>query len=1244
MTFRRIFTVFLVTLIALTSCLPVTAYAEGSFFCQNIITEETPLLNEKVEFAEDDASCAVMQEEYYDEYGALHTRYINENGTEVTPQEHHALLQKGFILSQALPSYYDSRELNRVTSVKNQGSTSTCWAHSFCAAAESSLISQGYETDSIDLSEAHLAWFSFNTYDSSSGNPADLDSINVSNPFSSWGSAFLSAGTVARGSGLTTEARFPFSTSTSKMEFDSKYKYESEYQIESVEQYSSSDRDAIKNAIMRSGAITVSYYNNSSYYKSSSDGYCYYQNVNSGTNHLVAIVGWNDSFPASSFKVKPNGNGAWLCKNSWGTNWGDNGYFWISYYDISLIGFDEVIVKPSENYERIYQYDGIVTTGYRYYSNRDTAYMANIFTAKSSEIVSKAYFKSEGDNVCEVSLYKNLTDLNNPCSGTLIETKNVDCPVSGYYSAEFDNFNQINANEVFSVVIKITGNNTSEAHIPCEYSTNSSYVYRASTGQSFISNTGNSWYDLSAGNEENVPIKVYTKPSDYMFVTSFDIVSYPDKRTYIIGEQFDPTGMVVRQTIPHDGVHNITSGLRFLHFYSAAEGKFPVTVYYKGKTEKFDINFIKAEPESIRILSLPDKLVYIKGEKFDPAGMVVRVSFADSTFTDLTAPFDISGFDSSVFGKQTVTVNVCGKTTSFDTEIVCPEHSYTQTGSTPASWTHSGMKEYTCVNCGKTYQEVTHKSGQCGENTFWSFDEETATLYFSGTGIVNEYDAGENPFVWNPYIKSIYIDEEISDIPDGLFASCVSLQDIKVNSNNRFYCDIEGVLYNKDVTEIVKYPAGKPWKSFSIPSSVRIIGAGTFAFSSLEYVKIPSNVMLIEYGAFMYCSELQSISLPENLTEIGEGAFSLCTGLTEINIPENVNKIGEAAFTYCNNLERINVDENNGNFVTDSNGILYSKDMSELIYCPIANGITAFTVPDSVKTVNEYAFEENKTLQSVTLNSEMKKIPRRAFIDCENLNTVIMGRNITEIDEEAFQGCSGISTLYYIGTEAEWNRTDIDFDNDGIVKAPNKVFMPGGFSTELKVDGGLISGFDLTTLPSDISELIEVSDGKVTFKTAEDYCFCTGDKIKITYDIGFTEQYTVVIFGDVNNDGIYDGTDAIIVNCLANGLLSREQVGEAVFMAADCNHDGVIDRFDVDILNQAGVLLADVDQSKTQEELLETSSAYVEYLNLIDQTVETEVVEEEPVDPGYTFNFFDMILNFIKEIITEIKQVTAFFK
>lgn len=150
------------------------------------------------------------------------------------------------------------------------------------------------------------------------------------------------------------------------------------------------------------------------------------------------------------------------------------------------------------------------------------------------------------------------------------------------------------------------------------------------------------------------------------------------------------------------------------------------------------------------------------------------------------------------------------------------------------------------------------------------------------------------------------------------------------------------------------------------------------------------------------------------------------------------------------------------------------------------------------------------------------------------------------------------------------------------------------------------------------------------------------------------EEIEIVIFGDTNGDSWYDGQDAVLVSCLANGMLTKEDVGEAVYMAADCNHDGVIDEADVALLNQAGTLLANVDQTKSSEELLETSSEYVEYISLIDQSPEIEAEGETEIDTEVDVeteetpeadiettpeqdeikeaSIFEMIFNFIKSI------------
>ena len=111
---------------------------------------------------------------------------------------------------------------------------------------------------------------------------------------------------------------------------------------------------------------------------------------------------------------------------------------------------------------------------------------------------------------------------------------------------------------------------------------------------------------------------------------------------------------------------------------------------------------------------------------------------------------------------------------------------------------------------------------------------------------------------------------------------------------------------------------------------------------------------------------------------------------------------------------------------------------------------------------------------------------------------------------------------------------------------------------------------------------------------------------------------------------------------IANGMLTREQVGEAVWMAADCNHDGKIDQSDVDLINQAGLLLSSVDQTKPTEELLKTSSEYNEYLNLIDQSVEVKSDEPEQESPetqkpSLLEFLLTTIWNYIKLILSLIK-------
>ena len=130
-------------------------------------------------------------------------------------------------------------------------------------------------------------------------------------------------------------------------------------------------------------------------------------------------------------------------------------------------------------------------------------------------------------------------------------------------------------------------------------------------------------------------------------------------------------------------------------------------------------------------------------------------------------------------------------------------------------------------------------------------------------------------------------------------------------------------------------------------------------------------------------------------------------------------------------------------------------------------------------------------------------------------------------------------------------------------------------------ENSVIYGFAVR--PDSIEQYIETVDDSMAVQ-CDSAVLGTGSAVNVTKNGETVDSFKIVIFGDVDGDGIYDGQDAITVNLIAYGMLTREQVGEAVWMAADCNHDGVIDNLDVDLLNRAGLLLSKVDQSKTDEE------------------------------------------------------------
>lgn len=285
----------------------------------------------------------------------------------------------------------------------------------------------------------------------------------------------------------------------------------------------------------------------------------------------------------------------------------------------------------------------------------------------------------------------------------------------------------------------------------------------------------------------------------------------------------------------------------------------------------------------------------------------------------------------------------------------------------------------------------------------------------------------------------------------------------------------------------------------------------------------------------------------------------------------------------------------------------------------------SYTTSDSPKKAHDYTSE---IVTSATCTRDGKKV-----FTCKNCNYSY--EQIIRARGHSWDGW-GYTVYPTAISEGEMARTC------QTCNVTEKRVAPRVVNDACIIDGNTLTGLKTGMTVTSFKDEMLSGSGHVTI-TAENIgsdTIGTGSKIKMSYPDDTSDEFEVIIFGDVNGDGWYDGQDATTVNMLANGMLSREQVGDAAYRAADCNHDGVINQLDVDILNRAGVLLSNIDQTKPSDELLETSSAYVEYTKLISQNVSSDIPKTEE-QPTQSKNIFERVFEFI---ITLINKLISIFR
>ena len=427
--------------------------------------------------------------------------------------------------TENIPTKFSAVEQGWVTPVINQGNVACCTASSVVSTVESALLSQGYSNaNTLNLSELHFAYCEKNIFPNKLGlNTGDNGSCNSSDKLFSLGypinQAFCDT---MRNVGLTLEndknslnKYNTYEDYINSLNANEKLNYinNSEFQVSSF--FSSNDMNTCKKHIMKYGAMTVGINQDSIYLRNKTYYYC---DVELAINHAVTVVGWDDTISKNNFKTKtgnlPEGDGAWLVKNSYGTKFADNGYMWISYYDKSLTEFYGLTCTykgSDEYYDNCYQYD----SGGKYKTILASKY-SNVFTADSDEVLKAISYLSDKENIkIELKIYINC-NADNPESGNLVYQRTIAQTSPGYHNIKLEKCIELNKGTRYSIVLA-SDKLTSFINAECNYNCiNGGFTKNPSinSGESFYyrynSNNSGCWKDMYDIGGKNLAIKAYT--------------------------------------------------------------------------------------------------------------------------------------------------------------------------------------------------------------------------------------------------------------------------------------------------------------------------------------------------------------------------------------------------------------------------------------------------------------------------------------------------------------------------------------------------------------------------------------------------------------------------------------------------------------------------------------------------------------------------------------------------------------
>ena len=292
----------------------------------------------------------------------------------------------------------------------------------------------------------------------------------------------------------------------------------------------------------------------------------------------------------------------------------------------------------------------------------------------------------------------------------------------------------------------------------------------------------------------------------------------------------------------------------------------------------------------------------------------------------------------------------------------------------------------------------------------WAFDDCASLIDITIPNSVT--DVGERAFYRCTNLTTVTIGNSVTSIGRYAFEKCTSLVTIEVSKNNKDYASFDGVLFCKNKTKLIKYPAGKTDRTYEIPDSVTYIGIGTFEDClNLASITIPNSVISIGVYAFAYSPNLTSVEIPNSVTSIGDGAFYWCTSLTSVTIPDGVTDISERAFSNC------------------------------------------------------------KSLTNVTIGNSVTSIGDDAFYYCENLKSITISNSVTSIGKSAFDSCTSLKDVYYTGSQSEWSKIHIGSNNQYLTNATIHYNWNGKFPLVTNEDETSFTVYNSTAIIDSVKDI-----------------------------------------------------------------------------------------------------------------------------------------------------------------------------